>query len=137
MAEYKQTLLEASTSTLTFNTPRILVPGMDEVFLEVVVDCTAINLICDFSVGTINTLQSGRVLNATNLGTQICANQTGYSFSGGYYLAINNPPIGRSKFHIRMSKPAKYMGTYHTYSSGGGTVRLVVNAWGWQKNPTP
>ena len=140
MAEYKNVLLAASDTSLLFGTPRIKVVGLKEVFLEVVVECTAANLICDFSVGTVNTLISGRALNMAaggSVGTQICVNQPGYTLTGGYYLTINNPPIGTSKFHMRMSNPGKLMGTYHTYTSGGGDVKLTVNAWGWTKSTTP
>lgn len=140
MAEYRQMLLDASTTSLLFGTPRIQTVGLDEVFLEVMVRCTAINLITDFTIGTANTLQSGRVVNIGTGGTtgvQICTNQTGYTFSAGLQCLINNPPIGVSKFHIRVSNPGRLLGTYHTYTSGGGSVRLLVTALGWGKGTTP
>lgn len=137
MAEYKNVLLQAAKTSLQFNTPRILVPGLKEVFIEVVVECTVADLVCDFQIGSCNSLKSGRVINMDSMGTQIVANQPGYTFTNGFNLQINSPPVGQTKFIVRMSDPAKYLGTYHTYTSGGGTVKLLVNAWGWQQNQTP
>ncbi len=139
MAIIEGNIQDASTTSLGFGPKPLNIYGLTHTFVELIIDCTAANLITDCTLcGFVDTMPNvGNPLNLVNQFTPVTVLPVGFTFTNGYYLQVNNPAIGRSAFTVVAADIGKYLTTYHTYTSGGGTVRFRANVFGSQRNVTP
>lgn len=134
MAELNAVVLNAGSGNASsglLDTSRI-----DNLFLQVSVSVTAATLSASltFSAGvapaagpTLLAIPSGLTLVAPN------ALPTGFTApTTGGVLAISNPGIGTHEFIYKMAAPMPLHMINYTFTSGGGTVSVVVRAYGWR-----
>lgn len=130
MAELNALVLNGSTGNAAsgvLDTSRI-----DNLFLQITVSVSAATLqgSLTFNAGVTTPLlgiPSGLTLVAPN------ALPTGYTApTTGGVLAIANPDVGTATLIYRVTSPLPLHSINYAYTSGGGTVSVLVYAYGWR-----
>lgn len=55
----------------------------------------------------------------------------------GVFTILDAPSGSDLVAMLRVDRPAKFMRLNYTYTSGGGTYKIVANGYGFQQNTTP
>ena len=136
MAELNVVAINGSTADVTsevLDTSR-----MDNVFFQVTATVTAATLSATLAITNGIALSPGGTLPPAALpaaGTSVISGALPAEITLGSangVFTFNNLGIGTTTFIAKLVQPAPLTRVIYDYTSGGGTVSLVVRAYGWK-----